>query len=80
MRLTDLRDKTVRTLDGNSLGRVHEVHCENGRVVALMSGPGSFIERLTAKRQGRRIPWDRVLKVEAKQIIVTLDPRKQKKC
>jgi sporulation protein YlmC with PRC-barrel domain len=26
MRLSDLQDKTVRTLDGETLGRVHEVH------------------------------------------------------
>ena len=31
MRLTDLRDKKVVTLDGETLGRVHEVHCDGGR-------------------------------------------------
>jgi sporulation protein YlmC with PRC-barrel domain len=43
IRLSDLRDAKVRTLDGETLGRVHEVHCDNGRVIALMCGPGSFI-------------------------------------
>ena len=61
MRLTDLRDKKVRTLDGETLGRVHEVHCDGGRIVALMCGPGSLIERLTARKQGRRIPWECVV-------------------
>ena len=28
MRLSELRDKKVRTLDGETLGRVHEVHCD----------------------------------------------------
>ena len=74
MLLTDLRDKKVRTLDGESLGRVHEVHCDKGLVVALMTGPGSLIERLTARKKGRRIPWECVRRVEAKQIIVTPDP------
>jgi sporulation protein YlmC with PRC-barrel domain len=74
MRLTDLRDKRICTLDGKSLGRVHEVHCDNGRVIALMSGPGSFIERLTAKKHGRRIPWECVCKVSDKKIVVTPDP------
>jgi sporulation protein YlmC with PRC-barrel domain len=74
MRLTDLRDKRICTLDGKSLGRVHEVHCDNGRVIALMSGPGSFIERLTAKKEGRRIPWECVVKVEPLQILVVPDP------
>ena len=54
MRLTDLRDKKVRSLDGETLGRVHEVHCDGGKVVALMCGPGSFIGRLPGvERAGR---------------------------
>jgi sporulation protein YlmC with PRC-barrel domain len=52
IRLSDLRDKKIRTLDGDTLGRVHEVHCDKGQIIALMCGPGSFIERLTARRDG----------------------------
>jgi sporulation protein YlmC with PRC-barrel domain len=74
MRLSDLRDKRVRTVDGESLGRVHEIHCENGRVTALIIGPRSFLERLTARSKGRRIPWDCVKQVLASAIIVTPDP------
>ena len=74
MRLTDLRDKKVRSLDGETLGRVHEVHCDGGKVVAIMCGPGSFIERWTARKQGRRIPWEYVRKVEPEQVVVTPDP------
>jgi sporulation protein YlmC with PRC-barrel domain len=70
MRLSDLRDKKIRTLDGETLGRVHEVHCDKGRIVALMCGPASFIESWTAKSKGRRIPWECVVKVEPKQIVV----------
>ena len=78
MRLTDLRDKKICTRDGKSLGRVHEVHCEGGRLTALMSGPGSLIERLTARQQGRRIPWECVVRVEANQVVVTPDPPQRK--
>src|SRR5437868_2380495 len=74
MRLSDLRDKEIRTLDGETLGRVHEVHCDCGRLIAIMCGPGSFIERLTAKKEGRRIPWECVRRVTAKEIVVTPDP------
>jgi sporulation protein YlmC with PRC-barrel domain len=74
MRLSDLRDKVVRTLDGEKLGRVHDVHADNGEVIALMVGPRSFIESLTARKQGRRIPWECVRRVEAKQVVVTPDP------
>jgi sporulation protein YlmC with PRC-barrel domain len=74
MRLSDLRDKLVRTLDGESLGRVHEIHCENGQVTALIVGPRSFLERLTATSKGRRIPWNCVKRVQANAIIVTPDP------
>jgi sporulation protein YlmC with PRC-barrel domain len=79
MRLTDLRDKPVRTLDGERLGCVHEVHCENGVVTALMIGAGSFIERLTSRPHGGRIAWGRVRKVEADRIIVTPEPPRKKK-
>ena len=74
MRLSDLRDKKIKTLDGETLGRVHDVHCEKGIVVALMCGPGSFIERLTAKNHGRRIPWACVRKVTNSEVVVTPDP------
>ena len=70
MRLSDLRDKKVGTVDGDALGRVHEVHADKGRVVALMCGGGSFIERWTGKGHGRRIPWEEVVRVEKKQVVV----------
>ena len=80
MRLTDLRDKPVRNLDGKRLGTVHEVHCEKGVVTAVMIGPGSFIERLTSRPHGGRIAWESVRKVEADRIIVTTDgPRRKTK-
>jgi sporulation protein YlmC with PRC-barrel domain len=78
MRLSDLRAKPVRTLDGKRLGAVHEVHCDKGEVTALMIGPGSFIERLTARPHGGRIAWECVRKVEADRIIVTLDAPRRK--
>lgn len=74
MRLSDLSDARVKTLDGETLGRVHEVHCDGGRVVALTCGPGSFIERLTANKHGRRIPWEFVRRVTAEAVVVTSDP------
>ena len=74
MRLSDLRDAKVRTLDGDVLGRVHEVECDGGKIVALTCGPGSLIESLTAKEHGRRIPWEYVRKVKQREITVTPDP------
>ena len=74
MRLSDLRDAEVRTLDGERLGRVHEVHCKGDRITALTCGPGSFIERLTAKKHGRRIPWEYVRKVSHRKVVVAPDP------
>src|SRR5437763_6565828 len=74
MRLSDFCDVRVKTLDGEMLGRVHEVHVERGRVTALTCGAGSFIERLTAKKHGRRIPWGCVVKIGPKEIVVAPDP------
>jgi hypothetical protein len=38
-----------------------------------MCGPGSFIERLTARTRGRRIPWEAVRRVERDSVVVA-DP------
>ena len=78
MRLSDLRDAKVRTLDGDVLGRVHEVHCDGGRVVAVTCGAGSFIERLTARKHGRRIPWECVRRIGEGEIVVVPDPPQRK--
>jgi sporulation protein YlmC with PRC-barrel domain len=76
MRLSDLRDQTVRSLDGKSLGRVHEVHCESGKVVALICGPSGMLERLTGRGSGSRIAWDSVRKVDSKGVWIA--PPKEK--
>ena len=78
MRLTELQDSKVKSLDGKTLGRVHEVHCDKGEVVAIMCGPGSFIERLTARQEGRRIMWECVRKIGRGEIIVAPRPPKRK--
>ena len=78
MRLSDLRDKRVRSLDGETLGRVHEVHCEGLKVTALMCGPGSFIERLTARRAGRRIAWDKARRIDRDAVVVDAQPARRK--
>lgn len=78
MRLSDLRDLRVKTLDGKTLGRVHDVHCERGRVTAVMCGSWSLIERWTGKKHGRRIPWECVVKVDAKHIVVAPASRPRK--
>ena len=72
MRLSDLQDKVVKSAAGEKLGRVHDVHCDQGKVVALMCGPASEIERWTGISEGRRVPWDKVRKVDEHEIVVDL--------
>jgi sporulation protein YlmC with PRC-barrel domain len=79
IRLCELRDKKLRSLDGERLGRVHEVHCKGGKVVALMCGPGSLIERWTGRKQGRRIPWKAVRRIEHDAIIIAPAAAKPKR-
>jgi len=74
MRLSDLRDKKVRSLDGEALGRVHEVHCEDGRVTALMCGAASLIERWTTKPVGRRVPWEAVRRIDPDAVLIAEAP------
>ena len=70
MRLSDLRGKRICSLDGETFGRVHEVHCDGGRVTALTCGPGSLIERWTSRSGGRRIPWGDVRRIDPDRVIV----------
>lgn len=71
MRLSDLRGKIVRSVDGKKLGRVHDIHCDGGRVTALMCGPGSLIERWTAQTKGHRIPWETVRRIDSDAVIIS---------
>ena len=73
-RLSDLRGLKVRSLDGETLGCVHEVHADNGQVVALMCGSGSLIERWTGSANGRRIPWDLVKRIDRDAIVIGPEP------
>lgn len=70
MRLSNLRNCKVKTLDGETIGRVHEVHCNDCRVVCLVCGTHSLIERLTAKTHGRKIPWEDVVRVEKDAVVI----------
>jgi hypothetical protein len=44
----------------------------------MTCGAGSFIESLTAKKHGRRIPWEYVRKVKRGEVVVAPDPPQRK--
>jgi sporulation protein YlmC with PRC-barrel domain len=72
IRLADLCGKRVTGADGARIGKVHEVRAKDGRIVALDCGPGGFIERMTGRRKGRRIAWEKVRAVTRAEILVDL--------
>lgn len=77
MRLSELRRAKIRTVDGQHLGRVHEVHSEGGVVTAVTCGAGSLIEQLTGTGRGRLIPWDFVRQFKDGVLTVTTNvPRR----
>jgi sporulation protein YlmC with PRC-barrel domain len=78
MRLTDLWNAKIKTLDGETLGRVHDVHVDGGRIIALACGTGGLIERLTARSRGRTVPWECVARIANGEIFVTPEPPKRK--
>jgi len=75
MRLSDLRDAKVKNVEGETIGRIHEVHAEGGKIVAVSCGSASLIERLTARSRGKRIPWERVVKITASGVVVAPDAK-----
>jgi sporulation protein YlmC with PRC-barrel domain len=70
MRLGELYDAKVCTAAGKRLGRVHEVIVEGGQVTQLGVGAANILERLSARRHGRHIAWEKVKKIERGTIIV----------
>ena len=70
MRLSDLRGKPIKSADGEALGRVHEVVCDKGRIVAVMCGSASLIERWTGRSHGRRVPWTSIDRVGRDAIVL----------
>jgi sporulation protein YlmC with PRC-barrel domain len=75
MRLTDLHGARVRRQDGSILGRVWEVHCREGRVVALGIGPGGLLQRMAGGRdRGRRISWEEVARLSGREILLGTAP------
>jgi sporulation protein YlmC with PRC-barrel domain len=75
MRLTDLHGARVRRRDGSVLGRVWEVHCKEGRVIALGIGAGGLLQRMAGGRdRGPRIPWEEVAQLRGREILLGTGP------
>jgi sporulation protein YlmC with PRC-barrel domain len=70
MRSSDLQGKRVVTEAGERLGRVDEIHLQDGVVSALTCGGGGLLQRFTASRRGKRVAWDRVRTITASEIVV----------
>jgi sporulation protein YlmC with PRC-barrel domain len=69
IRFADLYGARVRDRGGARLGRLRELYCRDGEVVAIGVGFRTLAERLIGKG-GRRIPWSRVAAIRAGEIIV----------
>jgi len=74
MHASEFQKKIVRDEDGRCLGRLDELHIRDGVVTTLVVGPLGLLQRFTASRAGRRIPWRRVIAIEADAIVVRPPP------
>jgi sporulation protein YlmC with PRC-barrel domain len=74
--LSSLQRREVVTEAGESLGRLYDLRGELGartlRVTGLVAGPRGFLEHLGITRRSRRtaIPWEDVVRIEGKRIVV----------
>lgn len=56
---------------GAFIGRVEEMECDDGRITAVLTGREALLQRLwglhrmSKKRKGCRVPWDRLTWPEA---------------
>jgi sporulation protein YlmC with PRC-barrel domain len=86
VKVSDLLGSQVRTDEGESLGRVHDVRAELGarslKVTGLVVGTRGLLERLGlgAPRSGLRIrshdviPWKDVVRADRRGVVVRRRP------
>jgi sporulation protein YlmC with PRC-barrel domain len=70
MRGADLQGKPVRREDGERLGRLREIHIQDGEVTALTCGGLGLLQRFVASQRGHRVPWADVLRITPREIVV----------
>jgi len=70
IRATDLQGKRVRGEDGRNLGRVSEIHVEDGEVTVLVCGGRGLLQRFRASRGGHRVDWRDVVRLTGHEIVV----------
>jgi len=62
--------KHVRRENGESLGRIFEIHIKGSQVTALTCGARGFLQRMTTAHGGHRVLWTDVLRIDSKEIVV----------
>ena len=70
IRSAQLQGASVRREDGRRLGRVSEIHVQGGEVTMLIVGASGLLKRFTASPAGRRVRWDQVQRITAREILV----------
>jgi len=72
--LSSLQHRKVVTESGRSLGRLYDLRGEltprKLEVVGLVVGPRGLLEHLGVVKRRTSIPWDDVVRIEGKQIVV----------
>jgi sporulation protein YlmC with PRC-barrel domain len=73
--LSSLQGRKVVTESGESLGSLYDLRGELGartlRVTGLVAGTRGFLEHLgITRRSATVIPWDDVVRIEGKRIVV----------
>jgi len=73
---SSLQKRKVVTTSGRSLGRLHDLRGERTatsiRITGLCVGRGGWLAHLGVTRHDRHsvIPWDAVVRIEGKRIVV----------
>ena len=70
IRSADLQGMRVVAEDGRSLGRVSEIHVQDGAVTVLVCGGRGLLQRFRSSRGGRRIAWEDVRRLAGHEIVV----------
>ncbi len=73
MRLSELQNKDIVTIDGKLIGNIVDIVIENGVIKTMVVEKGKFIISLFSSKNEQEIKWEMIKTIGDDVILVGLD-------
>lgn len=73
MRLSELQNKDIVTIDGKLIGNIVDIVIENGVIKTMVVEKGKFIVSLFSSKNEQEIKWEMIKTIGDDVILVGLD-------